>query len=171
MEDLHKRWPHRWLTPKASPGNSPIHRYGVFAKEKIFRGEPINVFGGIAIPKTDIKEYRNIMGHAGLQVSDNFFIVPSDKNELTEQGIFNHSCEPNIGFDSSVTMVAIEDINPGEELVINYAFVETYFDAFACNCGSKSCRGEIDSDTWRDPEFIEQYSEYYSPYLKDKLKG
>lgn len=47
MKDLHERWPHRWLTPKAEPRCSSIHRYGVFAKEGIKKGEPINVFGGI----------------------------------------------------------------------------------------------------------------------------
>ena len=99
MDDLHKRWPHRWLTPKARPGNSEIHRYGIFAKEKINGGEPINVFGGIAVPRTEIYEYRKIISHAGVQVSDDFFIVPSSNKELMEQGIFNHSCEPNVGFN------------------------------------------------------------------------
>lgn len=169
MEDLHKKWPHRWLTPKAKPGNSSIHRYGIFAKQDIQKDEPINVFGGIAVPKTEIEEYRKIISHAGVQVSDDFFIVPSSNEEIVEQGIFNHSCKPNVGFNSSITMVAIKDIKTGEELVMNYAFMETFFDAFNCNCGSSECRKVIDSNTWKDNVFQKKYAKYYSPYLRDKM--
>ncbi|MDP3727824.1 MAG: SET domain-containing protein-lysine N-methyltransferase [bacterium] len=169
MKDLHKKWPHRWLTPKAEPRKSSIHRFGVFAKEDIQKSEPINVFGGIAVPKTEIEEYRKLISHAGVQVSDDFFIVPSSNKETKEQGIFNHSCEPNVGFNSSVTMVAIRNIKVGEELVMNYAFMETYFEPFGCNCGSSECRKVIDSHTWKDTEFQKKYAKYYSPYLRDKL--
>ncbi len=168
--DLHEKWPHRWLTLKAKPGSSPIHRYGVFAVEDIEFGEPINVFGGIAVPRWEIKEYRNIISHAGVQVSDDFFIVPSSNEEIEMQGIFNHSCEPNVGFNSSVTMVAIRNIKAGEELVMNYAFMETDFESFECNCGAMTCRKIIKSDTWQDVEFQTKYGKYYSPYLRDKFQ-
>jgi SET domain-containing protein len=167
--DLHAKWPHRWLTPKAKPGSSAIHRYGVFAVADISKGEPINVFGGIAVPRSEIREYRELVSHAGIQVSDDFFIVPSNQEEIAEQGIFNHSCEPNVGFNSSVTMVAIRDIAAGEELVMNYAFMETDFEAFECRCGSAVCRKIIDSNTWKDSEFQKLYGQYYSPYLRDKF--
>ncbi|NQV91217.1 SET domain-containing protein-lysine N-methyltransferase [Candidatus Woesearchaeota archaeon] len=170
MRDLHERWPHRWLTPKAEPGNSSIHRYGIFAKEDIKKGEPINAFGGIAVPKSEIKEYRKIVSHAGVQVSDDFFIVPSSNEEITERGIFNHSCEPNIGFNSSVTMVSIKDIKQGEELVMNYAFMETDFDQFDCKCKSSDCRKVVDSNSWKDSGFQNKYLKYYSPYLRNKVE-
>ena len=170
MEDLHKRWPHRWLTPKARTGNSLLHGEGVFAKEKVLKGEPINVFGGIAVPLAEIEEYRAIVGHAGVQVSNDFFIVPADREELKQKGIFNHSCEPNVGFNSSVTMIAMRDIEPEEELLMNYAFMESHFEGFDCNCGSLTCRKIIDSNTWQDKEFQQKYGEYYSPYLKEKIR-
>ena len=169
MKDLHEHWPHRWLTPKAKPGNSSIHRYGIFAIEDIDKGEPINVFGGIVVPKTEIAEYRKLVSHAGIQVSDDFFIVPSSTEEIVEYGIFNHSCEPNVGFSTSVTMIAIKDIKPGEELVMNYAFMESFFDSFECKCGSSECRKIINSNTWKDSEFQKKYLEFYSPYLRRKI--
>ena len=169
MEDLHNKWPHRWLTPKAEARSSPLHGLGVFAKEKILKDEPINVFGGIAVPIWEIEEYRKIIGHAGIQVSDDFFVVPSTREELSEKGIFNHSCEPNVGFNSSVTMIAMRDIISEEELLMNYAFMESHFEPFSCNCGSAVCRKVIDSNTWKDSIFQEKYKQYYSPYLKNKL--
>lgn len=168
--DLHTRWPHRWLTPKAEAKDSPLHGLGVFAKEKILKGEPVNVFGGIAVPVWEIEEYRKVNGHIGVQVSDQFFMVPSSREELKEKGIFNHSCEPNVGFNTSVTMVAIRDIEPNEELLMSYAFMESaFFEPFTCNCGSLNCRKTIDNNIWKDPEFQEEYKNYYSPYLKDKI--
>lgn len=170
--DLHSRWPHRWLTPKAESKKSPMHGWGVFAKEKILKGEDINVFGGIAVPLSEIEEYRKINDHAGIQVNDRFFIVPATREEIEERGIFNHSCEPNVGFNnSSVTMAAIRDVEAGEELVMSYAFMESaYFEPFTCNCGSLNCRKIIDNNTWKDKEFQAKYGEYYSPYLKGKIK-
>ena len=170
MKDLHNKWPHRWLTPKAEARNSPLHGLGVFAKEKIFKDEPINVFGGVAVPIEEIEEYRKIMGHAGIQVSDDFFVVPSTRKELSEKGIFNHSCEPNVGFNSSVTMIAMRDIISGEELLMNYAFMELHFEPFSCNCGSMVCRKIIDSNTWKDTDFQSKYKAFYSPYLKENIK-
>lgn len=167
--DLHDRWPHRWLTPKAKPRNSNIHRYGIFATEALNQGEPINAFGGIAVPRSEIYKYRKLISHAGVQVSDDFFIVPSSQEEIEQHGIFNHSCEPNVGFNSSVTMVAIRDIKEGEELVMNYAFMETDFEPFECKCGSAVCRKMVDSNTWKDPEFQKLYGKYYSPYLRTKF--
>jgi uncharacterized protein len=167
--NLHEKWPHRWLTPKAVPRDSKIHRYGIFAVEDIKEGEPINVFGGIAVPRSEIHEYRKLVSHAGVQVSDDFFIVPASNEEVKEQGIFNHSCEPSVGFNSSVTMVAIRDISVGEELVMNYAFMEMDFESFECKCGTSMCRKVIDSNTWQDSEFQRQYGRYYSPYIQAKF--
>lgn len=167
--DLHERWPHRWLTPKAKPDSSSIHRYGIFAIDLIKQSEPINVFGGIVVPRSEIYQYRELVSHAGIQVSDDFFLVPSSEEEIKQQGIFNHSCEPNVGFNTSVTMVAMRDIQIGEELVMSYAFMETDFEAFDCHCDSSFCRKTIDSNTWRDPDFQKQYGHYFSPYLKEKF--
>lgn len=98
------------------------------------------VIGGIIVPRKDIYNYRKIMGHIGIQVHDNFWIVPSDKREAQETGIPNHSCNPNIGFDGSICYIAIRDIKKNEEILLDYAFMETEFQPFECKCGSNNCR-------------------------------
>jgi len=168
MQDLHKRWSHRWLSPKAEVKNSPIHGLGVFAKSSIKAGEEVGVLGGIIVSKSEIQEYWKIMGHVGIQFNNNFFIVPTSREELKEKGVFNHSCEPNLGFGDSITLVAIKDIEPDQELVFDYAFNETYHNSFQCNCESEGCRGTIKPDDWQKPEIKEKYKDFYSPYLKNK---
>ena len=68
----------------------------------------------------------------------------------------NHSCEPNC--ESSVEgdkvfVRALTNIRPGEELNYDYNLrpgdSADGLDAYACNCGSKKCRG-----TMLDPDLV-----------------
>lgn len=167
--DLHTRWPHRWVSPKTKSQPSSISGWGVIATEEIKKGEHIAVLGGVIVPRKEIREYWKHMGHVGIQLDTDFFIVPTTREELETLGVFNHSCEPNIGFSNSITFIAIRDIAAGEELVFDYAFNETEVDPFTCNCGSEVCRGTITPQDWQIKEIQEKHKAYYSPYLREKL--
>lgn len=169
MQDLHNQWSHRWLSSKAEALNSPIQGIGIFAKERILKGEPISVLGGVIVHISDINAYRKTMGHIGLQIDDQFFMVPTTRDELPIKGTVNHSCSPNSGLSSSVVFVAIRDIEPGEECTFDYATSETYFPSFACRCGTANCRKTITQDDWRILSLQQKFGQYYSPYLKAKL--
>ena len=127
------------------------------------------VYGGIVVPKSEILEYRKLVSHVGIQLSDYFFMVPPTGEELEIQGVINHSCEPNVGFRSQVEVVAMRDIEKGEELFLDYAFLESYFEAFACKCGNSRCRKQITPDDWQLPDVQQKYGDYFSPYLKAKI--
>ena len=170
MEDLHDKWPHRWITPKAECKKSPIHGLGLFATEDIKKGEIVGIIGGIVVPVSDIKEYWKNVGHFGTQVNDDFWIVPSTKKEVEKNGAFNHSCEPNIGWVGDIQLVAIKDIKKGKEITADYGGYDTIGKSFKCNCGSKNCRKIIKPDDWKIPELQKKYYEYFSPYLKKKIK-
>lgn len=169
MKDLHQIWPHRWLSAKALTHASAISGIGVFANDKIKKGEKIAVLGGIIVPKTEIKKYWKIMTQVGIQIDDNFFIVPAARNELKKYGVFNHSCKPNIGFLNSITFIAIHDIQNGEELVFDYAFSETHLDGFICKCKSRNCRNKITAQDWKKNNLQKEYKQYFSPYLRNKI--
>jgi len=170
MEDLHARWPHRWVTKKAHSFNSPISGLGLVASEDIEKGEPVLVTGGVIVPKSEILEYRKMLGHVGGQISDSFFICPTSKDEFIKAGGLNHSCEPNAGYaNSQIEIIAIKKIAKGQEIAIDYAFMETDFEAFKCNCGSKNCRKTITQDDWKLSSIQKLYKNYYSPYLKSKI--
>lgn len=166
MTDLHKRWSHRWLNPKAEARPSTIAGTGVFAKGTISAGETVGLLGGVIVPKNEIEEYWKIMGQVGIQIDDDFFIVPTSRQELETRSVFNHSCEPNIGFSNSITFVAIRDIKPQEELVFDYAFCETFHPGFSCHCQTTSCRKMITPQDWQRKELRERYRKFFSPYLR-----
>lgn len=168
--DLHSHWTHRWRNPKTDSFESPIHGLGVVANADIKKGEVIMVYGGIVVPRNEIMEYRKEGGHAGIQLSEDFFMVPSSRDELQTEGIINHSCEPNVGFRSQVELVAIRDIKMGEEIFLDYAFMETDFESFECGCGFTNCRGRISPDDWKRKDLQDRYSDYFSPYLKQKFQ-
>ena len=169
MEDLHAHWKHRWLGPKVKPYKSSIHGIGLVAIEPIAKGEVVQVVGGIIVPRSQTVEYRKIMGHIGIQIHDDFWIVPADRKEVEETGAPNHSCEPNIGFEGSNVYIAIRNIKPKEEIFVDYAFMESYFEPFECKCGSLKCRKIIKPDDWKIKEIQNKYGEYFSPYLKEKI--
>lgn len=163
------RW-HRWITPKAECRQSSIHGLGVFATQRIPAREIVVVFGGAIVPKCNIEQYREEVGHLGLQISDDFFICPHSREEVEDTGTFNHSCESNCGCLDSIQIIAIRDIEAGEELTFDEAFTETYFSPISCNCGSPHCRGIIRPTDWQDPELQRRYGPYFSPYIRAKFE-
>lgn len=168
--DLHSRWSHRWHNPKVQPFSSKVHGLGAKAKELILKGETVFVYGGIIVPKTEILEYRERLGEIGIPISDDFFLVPTSHEELEVEGIMNHSCEPNVGFKSQIEFVTIKDIQPGEELFLDYAFYESSTDEFICSCGTSQCRGRVTPKDWMKKELQDKYGEFFAPYLKVKFK-
>lgn len=169
MSDLHQKWPHRWLNPKAKSFDSPLQGLGVVAVDNIKKGETILMYGGIIVPKNEIEEYWKIMGHSGIQIEEDFFIVPTSREELEKTGIVNHSCEPNAGFKSPIELVAMRNIRNDEEITFDYAFCESHMESFDCNCGSSNCRKKITKADWKLKELQEKYKNYFSPYLKRKV--
>ena len=167
--DLHDTWSHRWIHPHAESRESKLHGLGVFAKKKILKGEIVALLGGIIVPTKEIEKYWKEIGHVGIQIHDDFFIVPTSRDELIEKGVYNHSCDPNIGFLQDIVYVAIKDIEAGEELCFDYAFNETKMESFTCECKSKNCRKTITKEDWKRKDIQEKYGEFYSPYLKRKL--
>lgn len=170
MKDLHSRWTHRWVNPKVGAFHSPIHGVGLAAIAPIKKDEPVMALGGIAVPRSEILEYRKLMGHIGTQVHDDFFLVPTNRKEIEKTGAPNHSCNPNIGMQGSTVYAAIRNIRKGEELFLDYAFMESFFKPFKCKCGSKDCRAVRTPNDWKKKDLQRKYGRYFSPYLKNKIK-
>lgn|SRR3990167_8329289 len=165
------KWGTRWLTPKARVIRSKIEGLGVEAQKPIKRGEPIAVLGGIVVPRKEVRSYWRKEGHVGIQISDSFYIVPPNRQELEKYGVFNHSCNPNAGFgNESIILYAIRNIKLKEEIVFDYAFCELDKPSFRCNCGSKNCRKIVKPTDWKRKDLQKRYGKYFSPFVEAKFK-
>jgi len=65
----------------------------------------------------------------------------------------NHSCDPNVGYRGANSLVALVDIQPGQQLRMDYGTYSFSFDhEFACSCGAPWCRGKVTRNDW--PELV-----------------
>lgn len=165
MQNTNK-WGHRWVTPKAKEEDSKINRKGLIATEHISEGEPVVVYGGIVIPKSDLQEYREIVGDYDVPFDDEFSIAPVSREEAVAIVSINHSCEPNLGWKNQIMLIAIKDVEPGQELAVEYAMHGGYPDEMVCSCGTSSCRKIIRPDDWKNPVIREKYGKWYMPKLQ-----
>ena len=78
----------------------------------------------------------------------------------------NHSCEPNVGYRGFYTLVAMHDIEPGEELFFDYDMSENSDWRMECLCGTPSCRGVIGSFLNLPESKKKEYNGYVSAWLR-----
>ena len=72
------------------------------------------------------------------------------KNARHVSNFMNHSCNPNMMYDSNNAIIAKRDIYAGEELTIDYGnFIVNVDQDFVCNCGHEGCRRSIRKDDWK----------------------
>ncbi len=81
----------------------------------------------------------------------------------------NHSCNPNIFFDTSnMTVNVLRKIEIGEEITFFYPSTEWCMDrGFNCNCGSKNCLERIQGAVHLPLNILTQYR--LSQHIHQKL--
>ena len=95
--------------------------------------------------------------------------IPQTDEEEAVKLFNNHSCDPNCGMHGEITFVAIRDIQPGEELTVDYAFIDNEDYSFECHCESEKCRHIITGYDWKITRLQDEYYPYFAQYLKDKI--
>ncbi|MDO8663503.1 MAG: SET domain-containing protein-lysine N-methyltransferase [Candidatus Wildermuthbacteria bacterium] len=164
---------HSFLTPKAKVKNSSILGQGVFAKEKIKKGElvaawgacVITIKGGGKLPKAIWK-----IGGYPIQIYDNLWLGPVSVKELDDAEFFNHSCEPNAGVRGQNLLFARRGIKSGEEITFDYGTTDAQLLNFRCACGTKNCRKIVTGNDWRNPLFQKKNKGWFSWYIGEKIK-
>ncbi len=74
--------------------------------------------------------------------------------------------------EDEITISAMRDISPGEELTIDYAMFEIKKDRIQieiCACLSPNCRKVITGNDWRLPELQERYRAHFTPIINRKI--
>ena len=158
-----------YLSPKLEARLDPqTGEYGVFAHETIEKGELLTIWIGHVVTIPQLEKIPDGIRHLSVQVEEGFYLVPSEPNAFD---YFNHSCSPNAGIVGQITLVALRDISPDEEVCYDYAMTDgSPYDEFDCYCGSKNCRGRITGNDWMRPELWERYEGHFSPYLIRRIE-
>lgn len=164
--------PQSYRSPKTYLGPSDIHGIGVFAKDRIELGEIVWIRTGHVVIGDEARKLDLRLGDFSLQIEDDFFLSPSNEDELKRTAIFfNHSCEPNVGIIGQVTFLAMRNIDQGEELAVDLATIEARPDfSINCNCHSKRCRGRITGNDWREPKIQLLYQGFFSTFIERQIK-
>jgi SET domain-containing protein len=126
---------------------SPIHGRGGFATRFLPRGARVIEYTGERITKAE--SLRRCEAH-------NWFIFGLDEEfdldgnvESNPARFFNHSCAPNceaVCEEGRVWIVALRDIQPGEEITFNYGYDLVDYQEHPCRCGAPECVGFIVSE-------------------------
>lgn len=134
---------------------SPIQGLGGYATQSIPAGVRLIEYAGERLSPAEAEaRYPDHLGerhHTYLFAIDDQVVVDAavDGNDAR---FLNHSCAPNCDAvidDGRIWIETIQDIEPGEELVYDYAYVlvERHTPAakkrFPCSCGAITCRGTI----------------------------
>jgi hypothetical protein len=123
---------------------SRIHRWGVFAAERIpARRNVIEYSGELVNP---VEAHRRAMdaGETYVLKLDEFWRIDGAVGGSGAQFI-NHSCDPNLrwrNLGNSVLCQSVRPIAAGEELTLDYHF-SPESPKVPCKCGSPKCRGTL----------------------------
>lgn len=150
--------------------------WGVYAQSPFARGAVLVVWSGRVMPADAFLQLAASERRYGLQIEEQLYLgVASPERPAEPADLVNHSCDPSAGLSGQVTLVALRDIAPGDEITFDYAMSDgSPYDEFDCTCEAPSCRGRVTGEDWRRASLWEKYKGHFSPYLQrriDRLRG
>ncbi|MCY7347577.1 MAG: SET domain-containing protein-lysine N-methyltransferase [Pyrinomonadaceae bacterium] len=129
--------------------HSPIHRWGIFAAEKIPARRRVIEYTGQKIDASEVRRRR---------FRHHLYIFQLTQNRAVDGAIggsgaefINHSCQPNLMtriVGGRIFFVSNRQIESGEELTLDYNIVMNGTN-LPCSCGTEKCRGIINQNKQR----------------------
>jgi SET domain-containing protein len=122
---------------------SKIHRYGVFAGQRIPANRKVIEYTGKRLNRLQAK-YRGDGDYTYLFAVDDYWTLDGAVGGSGAE-IINHSCDPNLVsriVKGHVLYMSLRVIKAGEELTVNYNFGKDVR-TFPCSCGTATCGGAI----------------------------
>ena len=157
------------INPYIVVKSSDIHNKGIFARKDIAEGTLIIEYVGEKITKKESERRAEIVlnkskddeTHGAVYLFELNKRYDIDGNvEYNTARYINHSCDPNCETENRrghIWIVALRDIEKGEELSYNYGYGYEDYEEHICRCNSDKCIGYI-------------LAEEHWPKLKRKLK-
>ena len=125
---------------KLSIRKSKIHRFGVYAEERIPANRKVIEYTGERLNRRETK-LRGEGEYTYLFTLDKYWTLDGAFGGSGAE-IINHSCEANVVsriMKGHIIYMSLRTIEPGEEITVDYNF-EYVGDQTACACGASSCR-------------------------------
>jgi uncharacterized protein len=158
--------PTSYLSPKLK-SRKKKNGHGVFAQQNLSEGELLVVFGGAVCDLETLMTMPKRDQSLSIQVEENLFLVP---RPLGDADYVNHCCDPNAGIVGQTVLVALREIQAGEEVCFDYAMSDTTpYDEFECDCGAPNCRGKITGNDWQLEELQQRYAGYFSSHVQRRI--
>jgi tetratricopeptide (TPR) repeat protein len=123
---------------------SKIHRWGVYAEERIPAGRKVIEYTGQRVSRVEAKRRWESHPLDFLFTLDSYWCVDGAAGGSGAEYI-NHSCDPNLQariIRGHVLYMSKRRIATGEELTVDYRFSAAVA-KIPCTCGSAKCRGFI----------------------------
>jgi len=123
---------------------SKIHRYGVYALERIPARRKVIEYTGERVNRRQAK-LRNSQEYTYLFAVDQYWTLDGAFGGSGAE-IINHSCDPNLVsriIRGHILYMSRRAIEPGEELTVDYNFAKNG-DRTVCRCQTVACRGIIE---------------------------
>jgi SET domain-containing protein len=160
-----------YRSPKTVVRVSEVEGRGLFAVAPIVRDEIVAIKGGHIIDEATYQRSKASIGNSDVKVADGFYIAALSPEEYEGVMMFlNHSCDPNVGVQGDTVFVAMRDVEPGEELCLDYALIDDGQGRMECRCGAAACRGVVTEKDWQRKELQDRYGRYFSTYLLRKIE-
>jgi len=158
------------LSDKVEIKESKTHKKGMFATQRIKKGEVVFVKGGYILKREQIFSSGVINSYH--PIDDLYFLGATNIEEEDRIKLYiNHSCSPNCGIRGEITFVAMRDIAKNEELTIDYAFLDNEDYSFPCTCGEACCRSVVTGKDWKRKDIQDKYFDFFAAYLKEKIQN
>ena len=154
-----------WLNPKAQIQKVSDKGTGSFAQEIICQGEIVASFGGFVVQTKDLNDFSQDRVSRSIQASQTSYILSGTKPEPGD--MVNHSCNPNCGAIGISTILAMKQIEVGQEITFDYAMTDASpYDEFICFCGEANCRKKITGNDWQLFEIQEKYKGFFNSNIE-----
>lgn len=163
--------PTSWTHAQVEVRPSPIGGQGVFCRAPLRAGETVFIWGGDRATPEEFRAGR-ITSRSCSAIAEGLYLGKRPSLGDMPDDFVNHSCQPNLWLVDAVTVTACRDIQPGEELTLDYATfydIDEWIVTEACACGSESCRQRVTGADWRLPELQARYRGHFTPLLAARM--
>ncbi len=144
---------------------SKIDGNGLFVNRNVKRGQFVSFLKGKVCKKENQSKEDSLDNPCWVGVGKNEWLDPAYPFKF-----INHSCNPSVGIRGRVTLVALRDMKPGDEITFDYSITEIDPNWYMnCKCGEKNCRKKIRSIQYLPKKILKRYFPFIPTYFRRSI--